>query len=144
MATVQPAASDPAPPPPPETEEQPAAAGGEEIAALDEQLAVADGGGDDGKAAAAAEGGGGGGKLVAETMRKYAAPRSSRYHGVTRFWELSLRNPSSLNFFSVFWLDWVWNFWIGCRLKWSGKFEAHLWDNSSQVEGRKRKGKHGM
>lgn len=102
MATVQPAASDPAPPPPPETEEQPAAAGGEEIAALDEQLAVADGGGDDGKAAAAAEGGGGGGKLVAETMRKYAAPRSSRYHGVTRFWELSLRNPSSLNFFFLF------------------------------------------
>ena len=31
-----------------------------------------------------------------------------------------------------------------CRLKWSGKFEAHLWDNASQVEGRKRKGKHGM
>jgi len=28
-------------------------------------------------------------------------------------------------------------------LKWSGKFEAHLWDNTSQVEGRKRKGKHG-
>lgn len=33
---------------------------------------------------------------------------------------------------------------IDCRLKWSGKFEAHLWDNTSQVEGRKRKGKHGM
>ncbi|EMS68704.1 AP2-like ethylene-responsive transcription factor AIL1 [Triticum urartu] len=45
-------------------------------------------------------------------MRKCAAPRSSRYHGVT-------------------------------RLKWSGKYEAHLWDNTSQVEGRKRKGKHG-
>uniref|UniRef100_A0A0E0LRR9 AP2/ERF domain-containing protein n=1 Tax=Oryza punctata TaxID=4537 RepID=A0A0E0LRR9_ORYPU len=115
MASVQPASpSDPAlPPPPPE----PAAAGGEEIAALDEQLAVADGGGGGGgggddEKAAAAEGGGGGGKLVAEAMRKYAAPRSSRYHGVT-------------------------------RLKWSGKFEAHLWDNTSQVEGRKRKGKHG-
>uniref|UniRef100_A0A804RGD0 AP2/ERF domain-containing protein n=1 Tax=Zea mays TaxID=4577 RepID=A0A804RGD0_MAIZE len=46
-----------------------------------------------------------------EAMRKYAAPRSSRFHGVT-------------------------------RLKWSGKYEAHLWDNTSQVEGRKRKGKH--
>jgi hypothetical protein len=30
------------------------------------------------------------------------------------------------------------------RLKWSGKYEAHLWDNTSQVKGRKRKGKHGM
>uniref|UniRef100_A0A0D9X4U5 AP2/ERF domain-containing protein n=1 Tax=Leersia perrieri TaxID=77586 RepID=A0A0D9X4U5_9ORYZ len=93
------------------------AGAGEEIAAIDKQLAVADGGGgggDEGKAAPAdaAAGGGGGGKLVAEAMRKYAAPRSSRYHGVT-------------------------------RLKWSGKFEAHLWDNTSQVEGRKRKGKHG-
>ncbi|KAG1366436.1 AP2-like ethylene-responsive transcription factor PLT2 [Cocos nucifera] len=52
------------------------------------------------------------GTLLAAAMKKYAAPRSSSYHGVT-------------------------------RLKWSGKFEAHLWDNTSQVEGRKRKGKHG-
>ncbi|WOL20294.1 AP2-like ethylene-responsive transcription factor AIL7 isoform X1 [Canna indica] len=51
------------------------------------------------------------GTLVAATMKKYAAPRSSNYHGVT-------------------------------KLKWSGKFEAHLWDNTSKVEGRKRKGKH--
>ncbi|XP_008807712.2 AP2-like ethylene-responsive transcription factor BBM2 [Phoenix dactylifera] len=51
------------------------------------------------------------GTLLAAAMKKYAAPRSSSYHGVT-------------------------------RLKWSGKFEAHLWDNTSQVEGRKRKGKH--
>ncbi|XP_006659172.1 AP2-like ethylene-responsive transcription factor PLT2 [Oryza brachyantha] len=118
MATVHPASSEPAPPPKEgeEPEQQPRAGGtdppgpgaGEEIAALDEQQAVADGGGDEGRAAA---GGGGGGKLVAEAMRKYAAPRSSRYHGVT-------------------------------RLKWSGKYEAHLWDNTSQVEGRKRKGKH--
>ncbi|KAL5219746.1 hypothetical protein ABZP36_024459 [Zizania latifolia] len=96
----------------------PSAAGGEaeaggEIAALDKQQAVTDGGGcggggDEGKAAP------GGGRLVTESMRKYAAPRSSRYHGVTS------------------------------RLKWSGKFEAHLWDNTSQVEGRKRKGKHGI
>ncbi|KAG6534127.1 hypothetical protein ZIOFF_008011 [Zingiber officinale] len=50
--------------------------------------------------------------LVAAAMKKYAAPRSSSYHGVT-------------------------------KLKWSGKFEAHLWDNTSRVEGRKRKGKHG-
>ncbi|KAJ8477453.1 hypothetical protein OPV22_021180 [Ensete ventricosum] len=49
--------------------------------------------------------------LVAAAMKKYAAPRSSSYHGVT-------------------------------KLKWSGKFEAHLWDNTSRVEGRKRKGKH--
>ncbi|KAJ3677354.1 hypothetical protein LUZ60_003078 [Juncus effusus] len=49
--------------------------------------------------------------LLAAAMQKYATPRSSSYHGVT-------------------------------RLKWSGKFEAHLWDNLSQVEGRKRKGKH--
>ncbi|KAM0936814.1 putative transcription factor AP2-EREBP family [Dioscorea sansibarensis] len=52
------------------------------------------------------------GALVAAAMKKYAAPRSSNYHGVT-------------------------------KLKWSGKFEAHLWDNTSHVEGRKRKGKHG-
>ncbi|XP_073103529.1 AP2-like ethylene-responsive transcription factor BBM1 isoform X2 [Elaeis guineensis] len=52
------------------------------------------------------------GILLAAAMKKYAAPRSSSYHGVT-------------------------------KLKWSGKFEAHLWDNTSQVEGRKRKGKHG-
>ncbi|XP_072992737.1 AP2-like ethylene-responsive transcription factor CRL5 isoform X2 [Typha latifolia] len=52
------------------------------------------------------------GVLLAAAMKKYAAPRSSSFHGVT-------------------------------RLKWSGKFEAHLWDNTSQVEGRKRKGKHG-
>ncbi|XP_039146460.1 AP2-like ethylene-responsive transcription factor AIL1 isoform X1 [Dioscorea cayenensis subsp. rotundata] len=51
------------------------------------------------------------GTLVAAAMKKYAAPRSSNYHGVT-------------------------------KLKWSGKFEAHLWDNTSHVEGRKRKGKH--
>ncbi|URE12547.1 AP2 [Musa troglodytarum] len=51
--------------------------------------------------------------LVVAAMKKYAAPRSSSYHGVT-------------------------------KLKWSGKFEAHLWDNTSRVEGRKRKGKHGM
>ncbi|KAM0849766.1 hypothetical protein ACQ4PT_053522 [Festuca glaucescens] len=83
--------------------------GGGEIAALSQQLAVVDGAGagvaEDGKSPP------GGGKLVAEAMRKHAAPRSSRFHGVT-------------------------------RLKWSGKFEAHLWDNASQVEGRKRKGKH--
>lgn len=51
------------------------------------------------------------GSLLAAAMKKYAVPRSSSYHGVT-------------------------------KLKWSGKFEAHLWDNTSHVEGRKRKGKH--
>ncbi|XP_020575716.1 AP2-like ethylene-responsive transcription factor PLT2 [Phalaenopsis equestris] len=51
------------------------------------------------------------GTLLAAAMRKYAVPRSSCYHGVT-------------------------------KLKWSGKYEAHLWDNTSKVEGRKRKGKH--
>ncbi|KAI0495463.1 hypothetical protein KFK09_021764 [Dendrobium nobile] len=51
------------------------------------------------------------GTLLAAAMRKYAVPRSSCYHGVT-------------------------------KLKWSGKFEAHLWDNTCKVEGRKRKGKH--
>lgn len=51
------------------------------------------------------------GTLLAAAMKKYAVPRSSSYHGVT-------------------------------KLKWSGKFEAHLWDNTSHVEGRKRKGKH--
>ncbi|KAJ4760345.1 AP2-like ethylene-responsive transcription factor AIL5 [Rhynchospora pubera] len=50
--------------------------------------------------------------LLAATMKKYAAPRSSNYHGVT-------------------------------RLKWSGKYEAHLWDNTiHHTEGRKRKGRH--
>ncbi|VAI87654.1 unnamed protein product [Triticum turgidum subsp. durum] len=115
--TVQPHSPDPtaitttpAPPPPPSPprQENPTAAGeGVEIAALDEQpAAVAVAVADKGKTAP------GGGKLVAEAMRKCAAPRSSCYHGVT-------------------------------RLKWSGKYEAHLWDNTSQVEGRKRKGKHG-
>jgi hypothetical protein len=28
------------------------------------------------------------------------------------------------------------------RLKWSGKYEAHLWDNLGRAEGRKRKGRH--
>ncbi|CAL5003826.1 unnamed protein product [Urochloa decumbens] len=128
MATAQPPSpagpTTPPPPPPPQPQEggrhggasdPPAASSGEapsagpggEIAALDKQLAV---GGEERKAGGGA-GGGGGGKLVAEAMRKYAAPRSSRFHGVT-------------------------------RLKWSGKYEAHLWDNTSQVEGRKRKGKH--
>ncbi|KAM0889521.1 hypothetical protein ACQ4PT_027650 [Festuca glaucescens] len=98
----------PSPPPPqenPPSSAEPAAvdgSGGGEIPAPDQQLAVV---AEDGKSPP------GGGKLVAEAMRKHAAPRSSRFHGVT-------------------------------RLKWSGKFEAHLWDNASQVEGRKRKGKH--
>ncbi|XP_078179882.1 AP2-like ethylene-responsive transcription factor AIL5 isoform X2 [Carex rostrata] len=49
--------------------------------------------------------------LVAAAIKKHAAPRSSKYHGVT-------------------------------RLKWSGKFEAHLWDNIHCAPGRKRKGRH--
>ncbi|XP_062195555.1 AP2-like ethylene-responsive transcription factor PLT2 [Phragmites australis] len=119
MATVQPHSPGPtATPPPPEERhvdasgepaaeaEAEAGGGGSEIAALDKQLAVG-GGGEEKKAGGTA----GGGKLVAEAIRKYAVPRSSRFHGVT-------------------------------RLKWSGKYEAHLWDNTSQVEGRKRKGKH--
>ncbi|RLM99894.1 AP2-like ethylene-responsive transcription factor AIL1 [Panicum miliaceum] len=126
MATVQPqspAGPTPSPPqegrhgdapdPPAASGEPPAAAGpGGEIAALDKQLAVVGGGEERKPDGGASAGAGGGGKLVAEAMRKYAAPRSSRFHGVT-------------------------------RLKWSGKYEAHLWDNTSQVEGRKRKGKHG-
>ncbi|KAG2614849.1 AP2-like ethylene-responsive transcription factor PLT2 [Panicum virgatum] len=127
MATVQPqspAGPTPSPPqegwhgdapgPPAASGEPPAAAAvagpGGEIAALDKQLAVV-GGGEETKPDGGASAGASGGKLVAEAMRKYAAPRSSRFHGVT-------------------------------RLKWSGKYEAHLWDNTSQVEGRKRKGKH--
>ncbi|XP_020697705.1 AP2-like ethylene-responsive transcription factor BBM2 [Dendrobium catenatum] len=51
------------------------------------------------------------GSVLAVAMRKYAVPKSSCYHGVT-------------------------------RLKWSGKYEAHLWDNTSRVEGSRRKGKH--
>lgn len=100
-------------PVPPAVSGEPAAAAeaGGEIAALDKQLAVVGGGEERRPAGAGAASAGGGGKLVAEAMRKYAAPRSSRFHGVT-------------------------------RLKWSGKYEAHLWDNTSQVEGRKRKGKH--
>ncbi|KAK1609130.1 hypothetical protein QYE76_032803 [Lolium multiflorum] len=88
----------PSPPPPPPS----SAVDVSEIAPPGQHLAVV---AEDGKPAP------GGGKLVAEAMRKHAAPRSSRFHGVT-------------------------------RLKWSGKFEAHLWDNASQVQGRKRKGKH--
>ncbi|XP_020572790.1 AP2-like ethylene-responsive transcription factor PLT2 isoform X2 [Phalaenopsis equestris] len=52
------------------------------------------------------------GGVLAMAMRKYAVPKSSCYHGVT-------------------------------RLKWSGKYEAHLWDKTSRVEGSRRKGKHG-
>ncbi|KAL6658950.1 hypothetical protein ACP70R_002990 [Stipagrostis hirtigluma subsp. patula] len=126
MATVQPHSPGPTTPPPapapPPQEASPAdppasadkavaEAGGGEIAALDKQLAVGGGAGEERKEPTSGGAGAGGGKLVAEAMRKYAAPRSSRYHGVT-------------------------------RLKWSGKYEAHLWDNTSQVEGRKRKGKH--
>ncbi|KAG0476227.1 hypothetical protein HPP92_013068 [Vanilla planifolia] len=44
------------------------------------------------------------GGVLATAMRKYAVPKSSCYHGVT-------------------------------KLKWSGKYEAHLWDNTSRVEG---------
>ncbi|XP_066352813.1 AP2-like ethylene-responsive transcription factor CRL5 isoform X2 [Miscanthus floridulus] len=110
-------------PDPPAVSGEPAAAAaagaeaGGEIAALDKQLAVVVGGVEERRPAGSGSGAGaastgGGGKLVAEAMRKYAAPRSSRFHGVT-------------------------------RLKWSGKYEAHLWDNTSQVKGRKRKGKHG-
>lgn len=91
-----------APDPPPAVSGEPTAAGadaGGEIAALDKQLAVVVGGGGEERrpaaagtgagAGAGAEAGaasaGGGGKLVAEAMRKYAAPRSSRFHGVTRY-----------------------------------------------------------
>lgn len=75
-------------PDPPAVSGEPAAAAGAEeaggeIAALDKQLAV--GGEERRPAGAASAGGGGGGKLVAEAMRKYAAPRSSRFHGVTRY-----------------------------------------------------------
>ncbi|KAF8706530.1 hypothetical protein HU200_030812 [Digitaria exilis] len=86
MATVQPQSpAGPTPPPPQEGQhadapDQPAAVAagpGGEIAALDKQLAVGGGAGEERKP-------GGGGKLVAEAMRKYAAPRSSRFHGVTR------------------------------------------------------------
>ncbi|KAK8931226.1 AP2-like ethylene-responsive transcription factor AIL5 [Platanthera zijinensis] len=51
------------------------------------------------------------GSVLTVAMRKYAVPKSSCYHGVT-------------------------------KLKWSGKYEAHLWDNTSRVEGSRRKGKH--
>ena len=97
---------DPTPTPPPAPAQDPpvsgdaaaepaAEGGGGEIAALDEQLAVAvagggGGGGGDGPRKEAA---GGGGKLVAEAMRKYAAPRSSRYHGVTRLARRELGKP---------------------------------------------------
>nr|ACF80534.1 unknown [Zea mays] len=76
-------------PVPPAVSGEPAAAAeaGGEIAALDKQLAVV-GGGEERRPAGAGAGAasaGGGGKLVAEAMRKYAAPRSSRFHGVTRY-----------------------------------------------------------
>ena len=98
MVTVQPqspAGPTPSPPqegwhgdapgPPAASGESPAAAGpGGEIAALDKQLAVVSGGEERKPDGGASAGAGGGGKLVAEAMRKYAAPRSSRFHGVTR------------------------------------------------------------
>ncbi|OAY68417.1 AP2-like ethylene-responsive transcription factor ANT [Ananas comosus] len=99
--------------------------GGAEIAAIDRDEAIDDGeapptsSGDAAAAEAEAEAGKGEekkvGSLLAAAMKKYAVPRSSSYHG-SRV----------------------------CRLKWSGKYEAHLWDSTSQVEGRKRKGKHGI
>ncbi|RCV24146.1 hypothetical protein SETIT_5G061200v2 [Setaria italica] len=78
-----------APNPPAASGEPPAAAGpgggGGEIAALDKQLAVGGGGGGEERkmGGGASAGAGGGRKLVAEAMHKYAAPRSSRFHGVT-------------------------------------------------------------
>jgi len=108
MATVQPqspagpAPSTPhkgrhgnAPNPPAASGEPPAAAGpGGEIAALDKQLAV---GGEERKPGGGASAGArGGGKLVAEAMRKYAAPRSSRFHGVTRCGLATLGNREAV------------------------------------------------
>jgi AP2-like factor (ANT lineage) len=86
---------------------------------------------------------------VAEAMRKHAAPRSSRFHGVTRWGKRNPRAASLTCSFihtAVICVDSIVS--AVChrrtdRLKWSGKFEAHLWDNASQVQGRKRKGKHG-
>jgi AP2-like factor (ANT lineage) len=70
----------PSPPPPPPS----SAVDVSEIAPPGQHLAVV---AEDGKPAP------GGGKLVAEAMRKHAAPRSSRFHGVTRWGKE--RNPSA-------------------------------------------------
>jgi hypothetical protein len=112
MATVHPQSPAPTAPPHPLPEEphgdaasgdpaSPADAGGE-IAALDKQLAVVVSGGE-----AKPSSSGAGGKLVAQAMRKYAAPRSSRFHGVTRYERarvaalLELKLTLSLALFSV-------------------------------------------
>jgi len=126
MATVQPqspAGPTPSPPqegwhgdapgPPAASGEPPAAAAvagpGGEIAALDKQLAVV-GGGEETKPDGGASAGASGGKLVAEAMRKYAAPRSSRFHGVTRcglaiLWNRELRALPVLVPLLVLWID---------------------------------------
>jgi AP2-like factor (ANT lineage) len=94
------------PNPPAASGELPAAAGpGGEIAALDRKLAVAGAGGaaeERKPGGGAVSGAGGGGKLVAEAMRKYAAPRSSRFHGVTR---LDCRCPIRHPPLVVLWID---------------------------------------
>lgn len=34
-------------------------------------------------------------------------------------------------------------FWCECRHRWTGRYEAHLWDNSCRREGQSRKGRQG-
>nr|CAB3448113.1 unnamed protein product [Digitaria exilis]CAB3504567.1 unnamed protein product [Digitaria exilis] len=62
-----------------------------------------------------------------------AGSRSSSFHGVTRCaWRVCPSNLKLLN-------GSKWRYWH----RWSGKYEAHLWDSSCRVEGRRRKGKQG-
>jgi AP2-like factor (ANT lineage) len=72
-----------------------------EIAALDKHLAVS--GGEERKSGGGASAGASGGmKVVPEAMRKYAALRSSRFHGVTRCGQVAMGNRVPL---VVLWID---------------------------------------
>ena len=70
--------------------------------------------------------------------------RTSQYRGVTRFHYLIIYplNPILIqyNFFkALFFLVWKY-----LRHRWTGRYEAHLWDNSCKKEGQTRKGRQGL
>lgn len=69
--------------------------------------------------------------------------RTSIYRGVTRYSIFLFLKLTG--FFVLFWnffmyVNCVWGW---CRHRWTGRYEAHLWDNSCRREGQARKGRQG-
>lgn len=62
--------------------------------------------------------------------------RTSQYRGVTRFVTLPI---NTINFLVSMFVTLVLFF----RHRWTGRYEAHLWDNSCKKEGQTRKGRQG-